>query len=143
MNIKLSKAAIQLREQIDDHFPDRDRRSDSGLYSDSKHRSRKSDHNPDEQGWVRGYDCDRDLHSGGKPDDMPYLVNQLRILCQTKKEKRVSYIIFDGQICSPILNWKWRKYTGANKHTHHCHVSFKKTADNDGRFFQIPMLGGN
>jgi hypothetical protein len=23
------------------------------------------------------------------------------------------------------------------------HVSFKKEADNDGAFFQVPMLGGN
>jgi len=70
------------------------------------------------------------------------LADQLRAACKSKQEKRISYIIFDGQICSPILNWKWRKYTGANKHTKHMHVSFKKAADNDGAFYQIPMLGG-
>jgi hypothetical protein len=139
---KLSKAAIQLREQIDDCYPNRDRRSDSGAYSDPKHRARKSDHNPDEKAWVHAYDCDRDLHPRSKPDDMPYLVNQLRLACKSKKENRISYIIFDGRICSSILNWKWRKYTGENKHTQHAHFSFKKEAANDGAFYQIPMLGG-
>ena len=142
MKPKLTKAAIQLREQLDDAFPDRDRRSDSGVYSDAKHAARKSDHNPDAQGWVRAYDCDRDLHRGSKPDLMPYLVDQIRILCKAKKETRISYIIFDGKICSSILGWKWRTYKGANKHDKHAHFSFKKAADNDGSFFQIPMLGG-
>ena len=142
MTPRLSKAAIQLRNQIDDCFPDRDRRSDSGAYSDPKHRARKSDHNPDEKNWVHAYDCDRDLHPRSKPDLMPYLVDQLRLACKSKTEKRISYIIFDGRICSHLLNWKWRKYTGANKHNHHVHFSFKKEAQLRGEFHQIPMLGG-
>jgi hypothetical protein len=139
---KLSKAAIQLREQIDDSFPDRDRTSD-GWIGDTRHAARKSDHNPDEQGWVRAIDVDKDLHKGSKPDLMPDLVDQLRLACKSKSEKRISYIIFDGLIYSSILNWKPRKYTGANKHQKHVHISFKKEADNDGAFFQIPMLGAS
>ncbi len=46
MKAKLSKAASQLREQIDDSFPDRDRTSD-GWIGDTRHAARKSDHNPD------------------------------------------------------------------------------------------------
>jgi hypothetical protein len=141
MKVKLSKAAVQLREQIDDCFRDRDRRSD-GTTGDSRHAVRKSDHNPDEQGWVRAWDCDADLFKGGKPDVMPDLVDQIRVLCKSGVEKRISYIIFNGRIASPILGWRWRKYTGANKHEKHCHFSFKKEADNDGSFYQIPMLGG-
>jgi len=138
---KLSKAAIQLREQVDDSFPDRDRTSD-GWIGDTRHAARKSDHNPDEQGWVRALDVDRDLFKGSKPDIMCDLVDQIRRACKDKSEKRISYIIFDGYIYSRILNWKPRKYTGANKHNHHAHFSFKKEADNDGAFFQVPMLGG-
>ena len=141
MNPKLSKAGVQLREQIDDSFPDRDRTSD-GWIGDTRHAHRKSDHNPDVDGWVRAIDVDKDLYKGSKPDLMPDLVDQLRLACKAKTEKRISYIIFDGRICSSILNWKWRKYTGANKHTHHMHVSFKKEADLLGEFYQIPMLGG-
>ena len=143
MKPKLSKAAIQLREQIDDSFPDRDRASD-GWLGDTRHAARVSDHNPDEQGWVRAIDIDAELFGVGvKPFIMPDLADQLRINCKSKAEKRISYIIFNGRIASPVLNWKWRNYTGANKHTHHMHVSFKKEADLLGEFYSIPMLGGN
>jgi hypothetical protein len=53
MKPRLSKAASQLREQVDDSFPDRSRLSD-GWIADARHlRAGKSDHIPDEQGWVR------------------------------------------------------------------------------------------
>jgi hypothetical protein len=142
MKPKLSKAAIQLREQFDDTYPNRDRLSD-GWIGDTRHSARKSDHNPDEQGWVRAIDIDRDLYKKGKPDIMGDLVDQVRLACKSKSEKRISYIIFDGRICSHILNWKWRRYTGANKHTAHAHFSFKKEADNARAFFQVPMLGAS
>jgi hypothetical protein len=105
-------------------------------------RAGKSDHCPDVQGIVRAIDISRGLFQGSEPDIMGDLVDQLRIACKSKTERRISYIIFDGFICSRILNWKWRPYKGANKHTKHAHFSFKKEADNDGAFFQVSMLGG-
>ena len=142
MKPRLSHAAFQLREQIDDSFPDRSRLSD-GWIADARHmRAGKSDHCPDAQGWVRALDISRGLFQGSEPDIMGDLVDQLRLACKSKQEKRISYIIFDGRICSRILNWKWRKYTGANKHTKHAHFSFKKEADLLGEFYQVPMLGG-
>jgi hypothetical protein len=141
MKPRLSKAAIQLREQFDDSYADRDRSSD-GWIGDTRHAARPSDHNPDAQGWVRAIDIDRDLSGKAKPDLMPDLVDQVRQLCKSGFEKRISYIIFDGFIYSAKFRFIKRKYTGANKHTKHAHFSFKKTADNDGAFFQIPMLGG-
>ena len=141
MKPRLSKAAIQLREQFDDSYADRDRSSD-GWIGDTRHAARPSDHSPDAQGWVRAIDIDRDLFGKAKPDLMPDLVDQIRLLCKSGLEKRISYIIFDGFIYSAKFRFIKRKYKGANKHDKHCHVSFKKTADNDGAFFQIPMLGG-
>ena len=142
MKPRLSKAAIQLREQFDDSFPDRSRLSD-GWIADARHlRAGKSDHIPDEQGWVRAIDISRGLFQGSEPDVMGDLVDQLRQACRSKRENRISYIIFDGFIYSSKFKFIKRKYKGANKHTKHCHVSFKKAADNDGAFFQIPMLGG-
>jgi len=142
MKVKLSKAAIQLREQIDDSFPNRSRRSD-GWIADARHmRAGKSDHIPDVNGWVRAIDISRDLFEGSEPDIMGDLCDQLRLACKSKQEKRIAYIIFEGRICSRILNWKWRTYKGANKHTKHAHFSFKKEADLLGEFYQIPMLGG-
>ena len=141
MKPRLSLSAIQLREQIDDNFPSRDRKSD-GWIADARHmRAGKSDHIPDAQGWVRAIDIDRDLSGHTKPDIMPDFADELRLYAK-RNSKRIAYIIFEGRIASPILGWRWRKYTGANKHNHHCHVSFKKTADNDSSFFQVPMLGG-
>ena len=142
MKPRLSKSAIQLREQIDDAFPDRDRTSD-GWIGDTRHAARKSDHNPDAQGWVRAIDVDRDLNGKGrKPDVMPDLVDQIRLAAKSG-DKRISYIIFDGKIASTKKAWRWRPYDGINKHNHHAHVSFTKKADNDGAFFQIPMLGAS
>jgi hypothetical protein len=45
MKAWLSKAAVQMREQIDDSFADRSRKSD-GWIGDQKHQNTKSDHNP-------------------------------------------------------------------------------------------------
>lgn len=141
MKPQLSKSAIQLREQIDDCFSERDRASD-GWVADIRHmRQGKSDHIPDVAGWVRAIDIDRDLSGKAKPDIMPDLADEIRIYAK-RHPKRIAYIIFDGRIASPILGWKWRKYTGANKHNHHMHVSFKKEADLLDEFYQIPMLGG-
>ena len=137
MKPRLSKSGIQLREQIDDCFPDRDRASD-GWIGDSKHAARKSDHNPDAQGWVRALDIDADLDRA--KGTSVYLADQLREYA--KSTRRITYIIHMGKICSRKSFWRWVKYTGFNKHTAHIHVSFDKSADNDSSFFQIPMLGG-
>jgi hypothetical protein len=140
MKPKLCAAAKQLREQIDDAFADRDRTSD-GWIGDTRHAARPSDHNPDANGWVRAIDVDRDLSGKPKPDIMPDLADQIR-LAGKSGEKRISYVIFDGRIASPRLNWRWRKYTGSNKHNHHCHISFSQKGDEDGSYFNIPLLGG-
>ena len=80
MKPKLSRAAIQLREQIDDSFPDRSRLSD-GWIADARHmRAGKSDHCPDAQGWVRAIDVSRGLFQGSEPDIMGDLVDQHEII---------------------------------------------------------------
>ena len=139
MTPKLCKAGVQLREQIDDSFPGRDRTSD-GWICDARHASRPSDHNPDEQGIVRAIDIDRDLAGKKKPDFAPDLADQIR-LC-AKRDGRISYIIFDGKIASSKKAWAWRPYDGVNQHRHHMHISFTKKGDADGSFFNIPMIGG-
>ena len=140
MKPQLSKAAKQLREQFDDSYPSRDRTSD-GWIGDTRHAARPSDHNPDANGWVRAIDVDRDVSGRSKPDLMPDIADQIRLLCKSKKERRIAYIIFDGRIASSKKAWAWRTYEGSNKHNHHCHISFEKEADLDGAFFQVPMLG--
>lgn len=136
----LCKAGQQLREQFDDTYPDRDRRSD-GWLGDARHQSRPSDHNPDAEGIVRAIDIDRDIHGVSKPDSMPDLADQIR-LCAKRGDKRIAYVIFANRIASPRMGWRWRPYKGSNPHNHHCHISFTKAGDTDSSFFNIPMLGG-
>lgn len=141
MKPELCKAGQQLREQFDDTYPDRDRRSD-GWIGDTRHASRPSDHNPDPTtGVVRATDTDRDVHKSGKPDLMPDIADQLRLAAKNG-EKRIAYIIFAGRIASSRMGWRWRTYKGSNAHDHHMHVSFTKAGDDDGSFFNIPLLGG-
>lgn len=138
----LSKSAVQFREQVDDSFPERLRKSD-GWIGDARHSARKnaSDHNPDwsANGCVRAIDIDARLS-----DDKglsAYLADQIRQYGKTNG--RISYVIHQGKIASPILGWRWRKYKGINQHNHHIHISFKKDQDNNSDFFNIPLLGGN
>jgi len=142
MKPKLCKAGAQLREQFDDSYPDRDRTSD-GWVADARHiAAGTSDHIPDPStGTVRACDFDRDVSGKAKPDLMPDIADQLRLLAKT--DKRIKYIIFDGSICSAKSVWRWRPYKGVNKHRHHLHISFTSKGDQDGSFFQIPLLGAS
>lgn len=142
MKPKLSKAGVQLREQFDDSFSSRMRDSD-GWLGDARHSSRPSDHNPDAQtGIVRAIDVDRDVSGKPKPDLMPDIADQIRLAAK-RGDKRIAYVIFNGRIASPRMGWRWRKYRGVNPHIKHCHISFTKKGDEDGSFFNIPMLGGS
>jgi hypothetical protein len=138
----LCKAGQQLREQFDDTFPDRDRRSD-GWIGNQAHQLTPSDHNPDAKtGVVRAIDVDRDVSGSAKPDLMPYIANQIRLAAKGG-DKRIAYCIFEGRIASSRMGWRWRKYKGSNPHSHHLHISFTKKGDTDSSFFNIPMLGAN
>ena len=138
MKPKLCAAGVQLRDQVDTWFPDRCTKSPEGWLGDSRHSARKSDHNPDPFGWVRGLDLNSRLESS---DSLaPYLADQIRIAA--KQDKRISYVIYNGRICSKILNWKWRKYKGINPHKRHIHISFTTLGDLNGTAFDIPLIGG-
>ena len=138
----LCKAGAELRSAINHCFPDRDKRSD-GWIGDAKHSATKSDHNPDSKtSVVRGLDIDADLDA--HKSTSIYLADQLRLLAKSKRDKRIAYIIHAGRICSPILNWKWRKYRGINPHHSHIHISFTAAGDYDGSIFEgIPLLEMN
>jgi hypothetical protein len=140
MTPKLCKAGQQLRLQVDDSYIDRDKSSD-GWIGNLAHSFNRSDHNPDSAGIVRAIDIDRDLSGKAKPDLMPYLADQIRLAAK-RGDKRISYVIFNGRIASSRMGWRWRKYSGINPHTKHCHISFTKKGDSDDSFFNIPMIGG-
>jgi hypothetical protein len=111
---RLCAAGVQLREQIDDDYPDRDRKSD-GWIADARHLAKStSDHIP-RDGIVRAIDIDSDLSA--HKEEAYALVEKIRRLAKNG-DKRIKYIIFDGKIMSPIMNWKRRKYNGANPTAH-------------------------
>ena len=127
----LSHAGRQLREQIDDRHPNRDRRSD-GWVADSKHSS-KSDHSPRRNGVVRAIDIDAGLgHSKASGMLAVAIVEAAKA-----GDKRIKYVIHQGKIASKIRGWKWRDYTGANPHETHIHISFTRKGDRDGSYFAI------
>lgn len=135
----LSKSAEALRAQINESFADRKRASD-GWIADLRHqKAGKSDHIPDSKtGCVRAIDIDAGLSD--QKGISAYLADQLRQYA--KNTGRISYIIHLGQIASPVLGWKWRRYRGFSPHNHHIHISFKSSADHDkSPFVGIPLLG--
>ena len=130
---RLCAAGIQLREQIDDDYPDRDRKSD-GWIADARHLAKgSSDHIPVD-GIVRAIDVDADLSA--HKEEAYALVEKIRKLAK-KGDKRIKYIIYDGKIMSPILGWKRRAYKGANPHRSHLHISFTTLGDKDGSYFNL------
>ena len=139
MKPRLCEAGVTLRDQINRAFPNRDRRSD-GWIGDSSHSKRgsASDHNPDDNGWVRAIDIDANLSDDPKASYV--FANQLRLLA--RRDKRLSYIIYSGRIASRRSLWRWKKYTGINPHITHVHCSFTKKGDTDGRPFDLAILKG-
>jgi hypothetical protein len=134
----LNHAAKEMRDAINFHYPERDKRSD-GWIGDAKHRAEKSDHNPDGSGCVRAIDIDSNLSL--HKSEAIYLSDQIRKCGKT--DKRLAYVIYNGRIASPILNWRWRKYRGVNPHKSHIHISFTPKGDLDKTPFEIPLLKGD
>jgi len=129
---RLSKAAEQLRSEINTKYPKRDKRSD-GWIGDTAHNARKSDHNPDKNGWVRAVDIDSDLVKGSSKESW-LLAEQIKMIA-LKGDKRISYIIHQQRIASSKQNWAWRVYKGSNPHISHMHISFTQAGDLDEKAF--------
>jgi len=134
LKARLSNAAEQLRSEINTKYPNRDKRSD-GWIGDTAHNARKSDHNPDKQGWVRAIDIDSDLVKGSSKESW-LLAEQIKTIA-LKGDKRISYVIHQHRIASPRQNWAWRVYKGSNPHVSHIHISFTKSGDLNGKVFGI------
>ena len=137
----LSQAAVQFRKQVDECYPDRNRKSD-GWVASLAHLSRasKSDHNPDPKtGCVRALDITARLSDDKRI--AASLADQIRLY--GKNHGRIAYVIFEGKIASPVLRWRFRKYKGYSPHNHHIHISFKKDQDTNSAEFDIPLLKGN
>ena len=121
---RVAKSLLHLREQVNGKWPNRRKDSD-GSIGNAEHASRSSDHNPwvkdGAMGVVTAIDITHDPASGC---DSYALADALR----ANRDQRIKYIISNRRIASGSdgpAAWTWRKYTGANPHDHHCHISVK------------------
>jgi peptidoglycan hydrolase-like protein with peptidoglycan-binding domain len=119
---RLAGALATLRAQVNAKWPSRGKRDD-GTIGDEAHASRSSDHNPwvkdGSMGIVTGMDITHDPVGGF--DSYAFADMLLK-----NQDKRLKYVISNSRIGSGpagVSPGKWRKYTGANKHDHHCHIS--------------------
>ena len=122
MTWRLARALEKLRSQVNEAYPIRSKQSD-GTKGDDAHASRASDHNPDKDGVVKALDLTHDPKGGFNSYDFADML-------LLNKDPRIKYVISNRQIGSGSAGpspWKWRKYTGANPHDHHCHISVKAT----------------
>ena len=113
---RLAKSLGTLREQVNFMAPERSKVSD-GTIGDEAHSSRKSEHNPNEEGVVRAMDITHDPAHGCD-------AGELALSLVASRDPRILYIIWNRQICSSAIKpWTWRAYNGTNPHTKHMHIS--------------------
>lgn len=116
----LAPSAVKLRDQVNDLFPQRDKRSD-GWIGDPSHQARPSDHNPlwsapgEWAGVVQAVDIDVD-------DNDPSRDLRKMVIDACYGDYRVDYIISNGVIYNH-RSYGQKPYTGANAHFSHVHVS--------------------
>ena len=130
-----TKATQKLLDQINALFPKRSKASD-GWIGDKKHSHRKSDHNPEADGTVDAVDITHDPVNGPN-------IARLGAVLMASKDRRISYVIFNGQIFAGsggVQPWKLRKYTGANKHTKHLHISVNDKFQDDASEWDLAEL---
>lgn len=129
---RLAKGLEKLRAQVNAKYPTRSKESD-GSVGDTSHSARKSDHNPDSRGVVHAIDITHDPRNGF--DSYRFADHLL-----ATQDPRVSYIISNRRIGSGPSGSSpgvWRRYTGANPHDHHVHVSIVASREDDMREWNI------
>jgi len=118
---RVAPVLAQLLREIDIGWPRRLKHAD-GTFGDERHRLRKSDHNPDREGYCRALDITRDVHNG---PPLGLLAEYLRAVGASGSQRLAvgGYVIYDRRITSEARQWEWVAYSGDNPHVGHLHVS--------------------
>lgn len=136
--MKIAPAARAALQQATLIAPKRSTASD-GTVGDRAHRSRRSFHNPsqgdgvwDDSGTVLAFDLTNDPANGC---DAHRLVRD----AVARGDQRISEAISNGRIWTRARRAEgWRKYTGANPHDRHAHVSISWEHRNDTSPWWVP-----
>jgi hypothetical protein len=141
---RLVPAGVTLRDQINKRWPKRGKASD-GWIGDRAHQARKSDHNPDRNGWVHAIDIDKHMGAGAARNgaNARRLANELidYVRSGAPGSNRIKYVIFEGKIASGTYRQWWWRWRGKNwGHFNHIHVSFTSAAQKNGSPFPLPIL---
>jgi hypothetical protein len=134
---RLAKGLIRLIDDVDAKWPARARHSD-GSIGDRAHQARPSDHNPGADGVVEALDITHD------PDDNGPDTWALADIMRQNRDPRIDYVISNGRIFAGPDGpqpWVWRKYTGANNHAKHVHVSIRPSLMDDARPWRLEAGG--
>jgi len=121
MSDRAAKSLDVLLHEVNDRWPNRDKRSDGGI-GDKAHQMRKSDHNP-VNGVFHARDITHDPVSGPRGKN---LANALA----ASRDARIDYMISDREIMygmHGVHPWQWGPYHGVNPHNHHMHISVVDT----------------
>lgn len=132
---RLAKSLVHLREQINVAAPGRNKTSD-GWIGDTSHQARKSDHNPDAEGYVYAFDVTNDPAHG-------VVSQQVAEELRRSKDPRLQYVISNKRIANmDIEDGAWRPYAGSNPHDKHCHVSVRHDRElrDDTRDWKLPQF---
>lgn len=121
----LAPSLVRLRAEIDDRWPNRDRRTD-GWYADPRIRISYG-HNPDARGRVHAIDVDRD---GINPD---WIIDHIH-----RSGTGLWYIIWNRRLWSMTHGWVPYAYHGPSPHTDHTHIEIRHT---DAAFYYAGAWG--
>jgi hypothetical protein len=135
MTWRVAQALLNLRDEVDKRFPDRDHASD-GSIGNKAHQAKgdASDHNPfvkDSKGIGVVRAIDVDAGPGLNPDKHHDAIG--RTVAEAARQagedghpalEGGGYVIFQGKIASPKSNppWSWRDFDG-DPHKSHVHIS--------------------
>lgn len=120
---RLANSLVQLRNQVNAAFPNRNKASD-GWIGDAAHAASASDHNPNGAGVVCALDITNSPQTGF---DVHALADRLRV----NRHPNLKYIISNRRICGAWTGWNWWPYNGSNPHSAHAHFSVGR--GNDGQ----------